>query len=149
MNLKDSFTYHRPFGNQPERYEALRAKAYELARMIQDCCPPSAETTLAIRKVEESIMWANKSIACNETEPDPRAIGMSDEEKKREALRRAMEKASQDKLFLADVAEVSEVHKIEPVPVFMDYRIGTLDRKVQETADKMRTATLIEAEGEE
>ena len=93
-------------------------------------------------------MWANKSIACNETEPDPRAIGMSDEEKKREALRRDMEKASQDKLFLADIAEVSEVHKIEPV-VFMDYRIGTLDRKVQETADKMRTEALIEAEGKE
>lgn len=89
MDLKNSFTYHSPFGSQPARYEALRAKAYELARMINDICPASAEATLAIRKVEEAVMWANKSIACNEINApvDPRAIGISDEDKRKEALR--------------------------------------------------------------
>ena len=65
MDIEQSFTYHPPKEGQPEIYQELRAKAKELALLIEDKCPPSAETTLAIRKVEEAVMWANKSIACN------------------------------------------------------------------------------------
>jgi hypothetical protein len=64
--LKNLFTYHAPKGNQQERYEVLRLKARELAVTIYDCCPDSADRTAAIRKLRETIMTANASIALNE-----------------------------------------------------------------------------------
>ncbi len=71
MNDKDienNFTYHKPFGDQSERYEKLRNKAKELALLILELCPESREKSLANTKLEESIMWANSSIARNEKE---------------------------------------------------------------------------------
>jgi hypothetical protein len=66
--IENNFTYHKPFGNQPERYEKLRSKAKELANLILELCPKSREKSLAFTKLEESIMWANSSIARNEKE---------------------------------------------------------------------------------
>jgi hypothetical protein len=64
--LKHRFTYHPPKPGQPEKYTALREKALELANLIEETCPPGCpETSLAITKVEEAIMWANASIARN------------------------------------------------------------------------------------
>ena len=63
LDLEQMFTYHAPKPGQPEKYTRLRNKAKELAQMIQDECPGSAEQTLAIRKVEEAIFYANASIA--------------------------------------------------------------------------------------
>lgn len=64
-SINNSFTYHAPKPEQIPKYESLRSEAKELALLIYKLCPPSAETTLAIRNLEEAIMWANKSIACN------------------------------------------------------------------------------------
>ena len=64
--LENSFTYHAPKGDQPARYVELRDKAKELSFLILEKTPPSREQSLAITKLEESIMWANKAIACNE-----------------------------------------------------------------------------------
>lgn len=64
--IETSFTYHSPKGNQPERYVRLRDNAKQLALDIVNCVPPGREQSLAITKLEESIMWANKGIACNE-----------------------------------------------------------------------------------
>lgn len=64
--IENSFTYHPPIGNQQERYVELRDYAKKLALLILDVTPNSREQSLAITKLEESIMWANKSIACNE-----------------------------------------------------------------------------------
>jgi hypothetical protein len=47
------FTYHKPFGNQAERYERLRYVA-----------------RLALTNLQQSIMWANASIAINEKDPN-------------------------------------------------------------------------------
>lgn len=47
-------------------YEKLRAKARELAELIEVCCPDSREKSLAHTKVEEATMWANAAIARNE-----------------------------------------------------------------------------------
>ena len=66
MDFKNNFTYHKPKADQPERYEAIRAKAKELAELIDLDCPTSREKTLAFTKLEESVMWANASIARNE-----------------------------------------------------------------------------------
>ena len=63
---ENNFSYHAPNGNQPARYEELRAKAKDLADMILVACPPSRERSLALTKLEECSMWANASIARNE-----------------------------------------------------------------------------------
>jgi hypothetical protein len=66
IDLASMFTYHPPKSDQTERYEALRRKALELAIAIVDYCPPSADTTTAIRKLREVVMVSNAAIACGE-----------------------------------------------------------------------------------
>ncbi len=65
--LSKNFTYHAPKPGQPERYEAIRAKAKELAETLTVSCPPSRELSVAITELETAVMWANASIARNET----------------------------------------------------------------------------------
>ena len=72
--IEDTFTYHKPFGDQPQRYEALRNMAKMLATLIQGSCPESREKSLAITNLQQAIMWANASIAINETE-GPKVAG--------------------------------------------------------------------------
>ncbi|MFJ8064896.1 hypothetical protein ACIQYS_09705 [Psychrobacillus sp. NPDC096426] len=64
--IHDSFTYHAPKKDQVERYETIRNKAKELALLIDRSCPRSREKSLAQTNLEQAVMWANKSIACNE-----------------------------------------------------------------------------------
>jgi hypothetical protein len=64
--LEIRFTYHPPFGTQPDRYIMLRKQAMALAGMIYDECPDSRERSLAITKVEEAVFWANSAIARRE-----------------------------------------------------------------------------------
>jgi hypothetical protein len=64
--IENNFTYHSPKDIQLERYEKLRNKAKEFANLINDLCPDSREKSLAMTRVEESVMWANASIARNE-----------------------------------------------------------------------------------
>lgn len=64
--IESSFTYHAPKGDQPERYEWLRREAKALALLVMDFCMESRERSLAITKLEEFAMWANKAIAVNE-----------------------------------------------------------------------------------
>ena len=66
--INNIFTYHKPFGDQPQRYERLREKAKELAILIEECCEDSREKSLAITNLQQTIMWANASIAINEEE---------------------------------------------------------------------------------
>lgn len=64
--IEKAFTYHAPKDNQPQKYEAIREKAKELAYLIDGLCPDSREKSLAMTKLEEASMWANASIARNE-----------------------------------------------------------------------------------
>ena len=66
MDIVKNFTYHAPKAGQPERYTEIREKAREFAELIDRECPESREKSLAFTKLEESIMWANASIARNE-----------------------------------------------------------------------------------
>ena len=66
MDIVRNFTYHAPKAGQPERYTEIREKAMEFAELIDRECPESREKSLAFTKLEESIMWANASIARNE-----------------------------------------------------------------------------------
>ena len=67
MNDKteNAFTYHAPKDGQPEKCQAIREKAKELAYLIQELVPPSREQSLAMTKLEECSMWANAGIARN------------------------------------------------------------------------------------
>lgn len=66
--IENDFTYVPPFGDQPDRYVAIRAKAKELALFIVENTPCSREQSLALTSLEETVMWANASIARNEKE---------------------------------------------------------------------------------
>ena len=66
--LEVNFVYHAPFGDQPERYAYIRAKAKTFAELLLAECPPSRELSLAITKLEECMFWANSSIARHEVQ---------------------------------------------------------------------------------
>jgi hypothetical protein len=72
-DIEKRFTYHRPGGDQPERYQALRGYARELALTMCRLVPESRERSLAVGKLEEAIFWANAGIARRESwhEPTP------------------------------------------------------------------------------
>lgn len=63
--INKRFTYHPPKDDQPARYVRLRNAAKELAELIEEVCPDSRERSLATTNLEQSIMWANASIARN------------------------------------------------------------------------------------
>lgn len=63
--IENNFMYHAPKEGQPENYTAIREKAKELAYLIEEVCPNSREKSLAVTNLEQSVMWANASIARN------------------------------------------------------------------------------------
>lgn len=63
--IENAFTYHAPKEGQPEKYQAIREKAKELAYLIKDLVPAGREQSLAMTKLEECSMWANAGIARN------------------------------------------------------------------------------------
>lgn len=63
--IENNFMYHAPKAGQQEKYEAIRAKAKELAYLIDEECPPSREKSLAMTKLDESVMWADAAVARN------------------------------------------------------------------------------------
>jgi hypothetical protein len=60
------FTYHKPGGDQTQRYQALRGYAHGLAMQLMAMVPPSRERSMALTRLEEAIFWANAGIARNE-----------------------------------------------------------------------------------
>ncbi len=63
--IENNFKYHAPKEGQTEKYENIREEAKKVACLIEDLCPSSREKSLALTKLEESVMWANASIARN------------------------------------------------------------------------------------
>jgi len=68
QEIENRFTYHKPIGNQPKRYEQLRAKAKELAQLANEVCPDSRERSHGFTQLEDAVMWFNAAIARNENE---------------------------------------------------------------------------------
>ena len=66
QELEKRFTYHPPKTGQPQRYQALRDEAADLAGVIVASTPESREQSLALTHLEEAVMWANAAIARNE-----------------------------------------------------------------------------------
>lgn len=70
-DLDNVYTYHCPSDEQKIAYGEIRSYARSMATIITSRCPQSEERTLALRKLEESVMWANASIARNPNAPTP------------------------------------------------------------------------------
>lgn len=61
--LADTFSYKNPTAKQIEQYQEIRAAAKAFATVLVDNCPPGADKTVVLRKVNDLVMLANKSIA--------------------------------------------------------------------------------------
>jgi Spy/CpxP family protein refolding chaperone len=64
--VQQIFNYHEPSGSQVARMEQLRSHALQMANWIQANAPDSPERSLAIRSLQESLMWVGQSITINE-----------------------------------------------------------------------------------
>lgn len=69
-DLETWFRYHKPHGDQAERFEQIRESAKVYAQIIIRLTPPGPDQTAAIRKLREVVMTANAAIACGEPEPN-------------------------------------------------------------------------------
>lgn len=70
-DIQNRFTYHPPMGDQPERYEAIREHARNLAEYVVEHCPDSQERSAGLTLLQQATMMLNASIACNERGFDP------------------------------------------------------------------------------
>lgn len=66
--IKRSLTNQAPTADQVERIEAVRAAGLLIAGRVLEQCPSSRERSLALTHLEETVMWAVKSIVL---EPRP------------------------------------------------------------------------------
>ena len=65
-SLDNSYTYHAPKGDQPERYVIIRDAAKVFATLICENSPHSRERSIALTDLEKVVTMVNKAIACNE-----------------------------------------------------------------------------------
>lgn len=64
--IENNFKHHPPKDDQEDKYNRLRDAAKTFAYYIEGLCPNSREKSLAMTNLEQSVMWANASIARNE-----------------------------------------------------------------------------------
>jgi hypothetical protein len=57
-----NFTYHLPIRGQPERSRAIRAKAKELALLMNEGCPAGREESLAMMNLAQAVFWAIEAL---------------------------------------------------------------------------------------
>jgi hypothetical protein len=65
-DLENWFTYHPPKSDQVTRYQVLREEFRALAKTVLTLTPACADQTAALRKLRETAMAVNQTIACNE-----------------------------------------------------------------------------------
>jgi hypothetical protein len=71
LRLKDLAKFFRPTvvptgSQQAEAILTVRDRARVLAQTIEEKCPHGPEKTLAIRKAQEAMFWANQAISHRE-----------------------------------------------------------------------------------
>ena len=64
MDTKNPFEYQKASPEQSAKIQKVMAAAKAFYEVLQTL-PPARETSLAITKLEEAAMWANKSVAFN------------------------------------------------------------------------------------
>jgi len=65
--IEKNFTYHVPTEDDISVLSMIRQTAKDFVYLLDEFCPDSRERSLAITKIEESVMWANASIVRNKT----------------------------------------------------------------------------------
>ena len=73
-DVENNFTYHKPFGTQPSRYEGIRAAGKVFAEYLLVNTPPSREQSVALTNIEQAVFWANASIARNEEDASVESV---------------------------------------------------------------------------
>ena len=68
--LISNFNYRKMSEKQIEDSQNVRELGVKLALLIDEVIPDSREKSLAITKLEESIMWVNKGISLNTKEKE-------------------------------------------------------------------------------
>lgn len=71
IDIENVFRYHPPTSDKVEQHEAIRDGGRVLAHLIDSQTPDGPEKTLAIRHVQQAVMWANAGIACGGAAPEP------------------------------------------------------------------------------
>jgi hypothetical protein len=71
QNIDEIFSYHAPNETQREKYSEIRKAARNLAKVIIENTPQCADQSAAIRKLREAVMFANTSVALEETQIGP------------------------------------------------------------------------------
>lgn len=61
-----ALSYHPLTEGRAEKHEALRRAAKQYADALDEFCPPSRESSLAFTAVQDSLMWANASVAVHD-----------------------------------------------------------------------------------
>ena len=64
--LEKRFTYHAPTQANIGHFKTIRNMALNFARYINGVCPDGREKSTAITKLDETVMWANASLARGE-----------------------------------------------------------------------------------
>lgn len=62
--LDNWFSHHAPKQEDIAKFQAIRDAAHNLAEIILENTPSSADQTTAIRHVRDAVMTANCAIAC-------------------------------------------------------------------------------------
>lgn len=68
-DLTNWFTYHAPDDLQKVSYENIRKAALDFATVVLANTPAGADQSAAMRKIRESVMTANASVATYTKEP--------------------------------------------------------------------------------
>lgn len=63
LDIEEIFSYHKPDHDKVELHQRLREVTKEVAHTYQALLPASPEGTLAIRKLQEALMYANAAVA--------------------------------------------------------------------------------------
>lgn len=64
------FTYHKPNKVSIEQHQEIRLKIIEISEFFNQLLPEGREKALVFTKLEETMFWANASIARNLLEID-------------------------------------------------------------------------------
>lgn len=65
VTIEDQFTYHKPTEDQIISMNAVRETLAEASKIIVAMVPPSADRSVALRKLREARMDANSAIIHN------------------------------------------------------------------------------------
>ena len=72
VDIDHWFKHHSPNVQQVAIYGALRGKAKELAQFFDAAVPDCADKTAAMRKLRETVMAMNLTVACYKEPEDGR-----------------------------------------------------------------------------